>query len=69
MANPNWRYFRDKVNSLDHLDQKLQHWGGVGWELVTILHERSEGLPNEENILQTPEIVDTWTLIFKQLDN
>ena len=57
-----WKYFRDDISTLDELDGKLQHWGGLGWELVTILHASEIKGPADENIL-APQV---WLLIFKQ---
>jgi len=54
-----WKYFRDDISTLDDLDTKLNHWGGLGWELVTILHAIE---PAEDNILAS----QIWMLIFKQ---
>jgi hypothetical protein len=54
-----WKYFRDDISTLDDLDTKLNHWGGLGWELVTILHAIE---PAEDNILAS----QVWMLIFKQ---
>jgi hypothetical protein len=59
MEVPKWKYLRDDMATLDGLDAKLAHWGGLGWELVTVLHA---GEPAEENILPA----QVWMLIFKQ---
>jgi hypothetical protein len=59
MEVPKWKYFRDDISTLDELDAKLDHWGALGWELVTILHASE---PAEENILSNP----VWMLMFKQ---
>jgi hypothetical protein len=59
MTVPKWKYFRDDISTLDELDAKLDHWGGLGWELVTILHASE---PVEENILPAR----VWMLMFKQ---
>lgn len=56
-----WQYHRDDLADLAELDGKLSHWGGLGWELVSVLHT-SETKTAEENIL-APE---GWLLIFKQ---
>ena len=57
-----WKYFRDDISTLDEVDAKLNHWGSLGWELVTILHASEIKREAEENIL-TPL---AWMLIFKQ---
>ncbi len=57
-----WKYLRDEVSGLDELDSKLAHWGGLGWELASIIHTTETGKPDEQNIL-TPE---RWMLVLKQ---
>jgi len=59
MEVPKWKYFRDDISTLDDLDAKLEHWGGLGWELVTVLHASE---PAQQNILP-PQV---WMMIFKQ---
>jgi len=62
MEITNWEYFRDEVNGLNDLDSKLAHWGGLGWELVSIIHTTETGRPADVNIL-APE---RWMLVFKK---
>jgi hypothetical protein len=57
-----WQYLRDDIASLDELDEKLKHRGGLGWELVSILHTMETKRTADENIL-APE---GWILLFKQ---
>jgi hypothetical protein len=57
-----WQYLRDEIASLDELDEKLTHQGGLGWELVSILHTTETTRTADENIL-APE---GWILVFKQ---
>lgn len=59
METTKWKYFRDDIATLDEVDAKLQHWGSLGWELVTILHTAEAG---NQNILAA----EVWMLIFKQ---
>jgi len=33
-----WRYKRDEAESEAALDEKLKHWGGLGWELVAVCY-------------------------------
>lgn len=37
MQNHKWQYLRDDVSSVNDLDEKLAHWGGQGWELVSAI--------------------------------
>ena len=60
--DPKWKYFRDDISTLEHLDTKLNHWGGLGWELVTILHAIE---PDGDNILAAR----IWMQIFKQVSS
>ncbi len=55
-----WQYFRDELATLNDLDAKLEHWGGLGWELATILH--ASETKKDENIL-APEV---WMLVLKR---
>jgi hypothetical protein len=57
-----WQYLRDDMATIDDLDARLKHWGGLEWELVTILHTNEMQRAPDENIL-APE---GWILLFKQ---
>jgi hypothetical protein len=57
-----WQYLRDDIANLDELDDKLKHRGGLGWELVTILHTTETKTRADENIL----VPEGWVLLFKQ---
>ena len=54
-----WKYLRENMATLDDLDDKLKHWGGLGWELVTILHTNEMKRAADENIL-APEGWPLW---------
>jgi len=54
-----WKYLRENMATLDDLDDKLKHWGGLGWELVTILHTNEMKRAADENIL-APEGWILW---------
>ena len=56
-----WRYLRYELANLEELDEKLNHWGGLGWELVSVIHTQ-ELKKTAENIL----VPEGWTLMFKQ---
>jgi hypothetical protein len=62
MEPKKWRYTRDDFADLSQLDEKLSHWGDLGWELVTVLHSPEASKTEDQNIL-TPA---KWTLLFKQ---
>jgi hypothetical protein len=56
-----WQYMRDEVKSEAMLDERLAHWGSLGWELVTVIQDRGEG--------KTERGLDfhyRWSLFFKQ---
>lgn len=55
-----WQYHRDEFGSEDELDEKLRHWGDLGWELVAII----QGLPGTSE--GPGERWDRWMLILKQ---
>jgi hypothetical protein len=40
MEHKKWQYMRDEVKNLEELDKKLEHWGDLGWELVSTLHTK-----------------------------
>jgi len=62
MESTKWQYMRDEASGLDELDEKLKHWGNLGWELASIIQTTESGKPEDENIL-TPE---RWLLVLKQ---
>jgi hypothetical protein len=62
METKKWRYTRDDFADLSQLDERLSHWGDLGWELVTVLHSPEASKTEDQNIL-TPA---KWTLLFKQ---
>ena len=58
-----WEYLRDDVHSEDELDEKLQHWGLSGWELVSVCYVRdSGGLAASGEAQADPP----WKLFFKR---
>jgi hypothetical protein len=57
-----WEYLRDEVNGLNELDSKLAHWGGLGWELASVIQTTETGNAENENIL-TPE---RWMILLKR---
>jgi hypothetical protein len=59
-----WQYSRDVVSGLDQLDTRLEHWGDLGWELVSMIHttETASQANESENILAA----EKWMLILKQ---
>jgi hypothetical protein len=63
-----WQYRRDEVHGLEELDKQLEHWGGLGWELVTILHERQPDVLHGNTAFGAPiaKRDEAWSLIFKQ---
>lgn len=62
-----WQYMRSEVPSLEEMDNKLEYYGNLGWELVSTLHStstlrttKSPTAPGEY------EKTEGWILVFKQ---
>jgi hypothetical protein len=66
MQTQKWQYLRDEVHSMRELDEKLGHWGNLGWELVEILHERHVEMVRKGGGPGEMSRTDTWNLILKQ---
>jgi hypothetical protein len=62
MEATQWRYEREHITDLTHLDEKLAERGNHGWELAAIVHGK-DLKPMEEGNILTPE---GWIMIFKQ---
>lgn len=56
-----WEYRRDEVGAESELDERLQKWGELGWELVGICYlDASYSLKGDE------EPFHPWKLFFKR---
>jgi hypothetical protein len=42
MAIQKWQYLRSDANDEDALDQKLAHYGNLGWELASVVYTQSD---------------------------
>jgi hypothetical protein len=56
-----WQYLRDEVANETELDERLTHWGGLGWELVAVCFTGSNYSLAGENEPAVP-----WKMFFKQ---
>jgi hypothetical protein len=58
-----WQHLRDEVHTEEELDGKLQYWGSLGWELVSVCYVRTDyGLAATGEAQAPPP----WKLFFKQ---
>ncbi len=64
MENQKWQYMRDEVDSDDEADEKLAHWGSLGWELVTAQRKTGFDIGNPIRGESGHHWV-SWHLIFK----
>src|SRR5450631_939872 len=48
---PPWKYMRDEVDDLKAIEDMLNHWGNLGWELVNVIHAPDTLGTTEGNIL------------------
>jgi len=58
-----WQYLRDEVENETEMDQKLLHWGNLGWELISvcyIAYDSSNALTGEAKVPRP------WKLFLKQ---
>ena len=56
-----WQYMRDEVETEAALDEKLKHWGGLGWELVAVCYTEPRF-----SVTGEAESFSPWKLFFKQ---
>jgi hypothetical protein len=58
-----WQYLRDQVADLEELDAKAQHWGTLGWELVSVcyIYDAGNYAAGEEK-----QPLPSWILFLKR---